>query len=96
MATSFVDDFKGTVVTTGRQIPFLLHGEELIGTIKSVNLAGDSSVSPPSSRNNTGVVFAATNVIISKAPGSVIIIKPGIRPVHTAPVGDGFSQQIYS
>ena len=87
MATSFVDNFKGTVVTTGREIPFMLHGEALIGAIKSVDLGGGSSVSPPS-RNTTGIIFKDTNVKISKVPGSAIIIKPGARPVHTAPLVD--------
>jgi len=98
MAMSFVNDFKGIVMTTGQQIVFMFHSEELIGTIKSVNFRGVSSVSPPSS-NHTGIILADTNVIFSKASGSAMTIIPSVRSVYAVLLelindDDGFSRQV--
>ena len=64
-------------MTVGRPIVFLFEGEELQGNIKSVTLRGTSSVPP--TRNDTGIVFAGTEVIFTKATESMIKIKPSVR-----------------
>ena len=82
MCRSFVDGFRGIVMTTGQQIVFMFQGDKFIGTIKSVNFGGDQPIvpppSPPQSGDGTGIILADTKVIFSKASGSTITIIPSV------------------
>jgi len=82
MCRSFVDGFRGIVMTTGQQIVFMFQGEKFIGTIKSVDFGGDHPIvpppSPPQSGDGTGIILADTKVIFSKASGSTITIIPSV------------------
>ncbi len=77
MVSTFIDGFRGIVMTVGRSILFLFEGEELQGKIKSVALRGTSSAPP--TRNDTGIVFAGTDVIFIEATGSTIKVTPSVR-----------------
>jgi len=89
MISTFIDRFRGIVVTVGRPILFKFHGEALKGKIKSVTLRG---VPPTTDNSHTGpgIIFAGTDVIFTAATDATIKIKPYVRfPVSASTFAAG-------
>lgn len=90
MASTFIDRFRGIVMTAGRPILFMFHGEELQGEVKSVILRGASSAPSTTNETHTGVIFAGTEVKFMVATDATIKIKPHVKfPVSAATFAAG-------